>query len=64
MIVIDIRLPLVHHFFCSYHMCGVMCDVSVNRPTASWNLIVHLMIFERKKKYVATSRFIWLVHHK
>ena len=62
----DIRLTLVCHFFCSYHMCGVMCDILMNRPTASWNRIVRLMIFERKKKkkYVATSRFIWLVHHK
>ena len=61
-IVIDIRLPLVCHFFCSYHMC----DILMNRPTPSWNRIVRLMIFERKKKkkYVATSRFIWLVHHK
>ena len=51
-IVIDIGLPLVRHFFCSHHMCGVICDVLMNRPTAPWNLIVHLMIFERKKKEI------------
>ena len=30
----------VPNVFCSYHICDVICDLLLNRRTATWNLFV------------------------